>query len=319
MQVTGVHGGGTSPAIVRRVYYIGTDTLREGYALCYNFDVADETAEALTLSLAESLVETPARRLQVEKPTWKNSFHFAGVVSDKSNGVTGPGWVEINCPGSICNIYTFINCDHEHANLNSGANVASGQIINFTAEQYYFAFSGFVGSGSAIVLRDIDRSSTAGLVMAELVTGPPSGGVQSIQSVHMADAGAVCLGGSILFAPWGMTVNGKTLSGQDAAFTAAGSTLGLGANMGGTYVSPGTLKGFRTVVSQSGTWETFDIGVSLGTRSCITSIAGGAMNSLLVDGTFNVGSLIGEGGTWRWSGNAWVNSERFGWETHFTT
>jgi hypothetical protein len=115
-----VHGGGTSPTQRRRVYYTGTDTLKEGYALCYNFDATDVTAENLTLSQADSLVETPARRLQVEKPTINNSTHFAGVVSQKFTDFTGPGWIEINMPGSVCNIWAGANCDCPEVSVTSG-------------------------------------------------------------------------------------------------------------------------------------------------------------------------------------------------------
>jgi hypothetical protein len=107
-----VHGGGTAPTLTRRVYYTGSDELLEGYALCYNYDASDVTAENLTLS-AGVAEECPARRLQVEKPSVNNCVHFAGVVSNKhASGFTGPGWVEINMPGSICNIYAAANVDH---------------------------------------------------------------------------------------------------------------------------------------------------------------------------------------------------------------
>lgn len=198
-----VHGGGVAPRLTERVYYIGTDTLYEGYALCYNFDALSVTAENLTLSVTESLGPTPARRLQVEKPSYANSLHFAGVVSAKSNGVVGPCWVEINKPGSVCNIYC--NADTDHADSNS---VNTGQILVFSTGQYYFKYAGLPGSGAAIVLQDVDRSSTAGLVLAELMTGQPCGGYNILSSLQMSAGQAVSTGGSVTkFPPVGITAN----------------------------------------------------------------------------------------------------------------
>ena len=196
-----VNGGGTSPTYTRRVYYIGTDELLEGYALCYNFDASDVSAENLTLS-AGVAEECPARRLQVEKPSVNNCAHFAGTVSNKSAGVTGPGWVEINLPGSICNIYAKSSVDHG----TTGTGMNTGQTVTFVLNQYYFQTLGLPGSGSAIVLQDIDRGTTAGLVMAELCTGMPSGGIQSVSSLDMAGATVVSTGGVICIAPFGVTV-----------------------------------------------------------------------------------------------------------------
>ena len=311
-----VNGGGTSPTYTRRVFYTGTDTLYEGYALCYNFDAADQTPEGLTtngcgtaITLADSLVDTPARRLQVEKPTWKNSAHFAGVISNKSSGTTGPGWVEINMPGSVCNIYTYANCDHTNGTTET---LNTGQFLTFTCEQYYFRYSGFPGCGSALILGDVDRSTTAGLCMSELMTGVASGGVQVIESVHMVDAGVASLGGSIYVSPVGWTVNVSA----DAAFTAAASTLGLGAALG-SLVAENTRKGFRNVVCLSAVFNAFEIGVSDCQRNCLQSIAVGG--STTISGLLDTASLRGEGAVFEWSGVRWVQTERLGAATLYTT
>ena len=205
-------GGGVTPTNTRRAYYTGTDTLYEGYALCYNFDAADQSAEGFTtggngttISLADSIAPTAARRIQVEKPTISNCFHFAGVVSEKSNGVTGPGWVEICLPGSVCNIYAKKSADHV-------GDLATGQLLTFCTSTYEFGYTGLPGQGSAVVLGTVDRSTTAGLVQAQLMEGEPSGGVQIIGAAGTAveTTSVVSTGGALCIAPFGVTVLNST-------------------------------------------------------------------------------------------------------------
>ena len=220
-----VHGGGMTPLITQRVYYTGTDTLYEGYALCYNFDAYHVSAENLNASLwnLDTAVSEPcsARRIQVEKPSLNNCVHFAGTVSAKSNGVTGPGWVEICLPGSTCNVYVNADCDHG----SSGVGMNTGQTLTFTIDQYYFKYTGVPGTGSALILQDVDRSTTAGLAMAELMTGPPSGGYQVVASTHFSTAVVVSTGGAVCVAPFGTT------GVSSAAFTTLDLTAALTANL----------------------------------------------------------------------------------------
>jgi len=169
-------GGGAAPSLTESVYYTGTDTLLEGYALCYDFNAADVNSENVTLTDLDVGEEywNDARRVLVEKPQEGNKMHFAGVVAKRSDGMTGPGFVTIHKPGSICNVYAASDCDHEEA-----AGLASGQILNFVAgaNGYQWEDDGFMGTGAAMVLQDVSRASTAGLIMAELMTGPPTGGI----------------------------------------------------------------------------------------------------------------------------------------------
>ena len=210
-----VHGGGTSPTYRRRVYYTGSDTLREGYALCYNFDASDVSAENLTLSAGVD-EECSARRLQVEKPSVNNCAHFAGVVSPKFDGYSdGPGWIELNMPGSVCNIWADASADHG----STGTGMNTGQMLTFTIGQYYFQRTGLPGCGSAIVLQDVDRSTTNGLVMADMCTGDPSGGVQIVASTEAA--AVISAGGVLCVAPFGVTLLDSTAMTTCIDFTAA--------------------------------------------------------------------------------------------------
>lgn len=225
MQNIGIHGGGISPINVRRVWFTGTTVVKEGYPLCYNFDATDESAEGATISLADSLGPTSARRLQVEFPGFGNEMHFAGVVSEKSNGVTGPGWVEINCPGSICNIFTSADGDHE-----DGTGINSGQILGFTVQAAIpeFKYAAIPGAGAALVLGDVDRSSTSALVMAELCVGQPSGGVQVLNSLTYSTVAAFSTGGTASVTQFGRT----TLANTAGTAAAISVVLTAGLNIG---------------------------------------------------------------------------------------
>lgn len=182
--VNQIHGG-AAPSNTESVYYTGSDTLLEGYTLCYDFNAVDVTAEGVAFSTPES-VFSDARRVRVEKCTEGNKIHFAGVVAANSDGVTGPGWVTIHTPGSVCSVYADADCDHERS-----AGAASGQLLNVTVGQYYMTDEGWPGTGAAMVLQDVDRDTVNGLVMAQLMTGPPSGGYHLI-AIPSTTTDSVC-------------------------------------------------------------------------------------------------------------------------------
>ncbi|KKK88294.1 hypothetical protein LCGC14_2744640, partial [marine sediment metagenome] len=165
-----VSGGGVLTK-TKRVFLLA-GTAKEGYAMCYNFDAFDVTAENVTQTTpAISKADfNDARRVMVEPPNTGNNMHFAGVVSYKSDGVVGPNWIEIYEPGSICDIYASVDCDHG----SSGVSPNSWQVLTFdvnltTASSGKWRDHGLPGSGAAVVLQDVSRASTNGLIMAELM------------------------------------------------------------------------------------------------------------------------------------------------------
>jgi len=301
MNIQLVNGGGMSPSITRRVYYTGTDTLYEGYALCYNFDAVDVTAENLTLSAGEDEA-CPARRIQVEKPSFKNHAHFAGVVSNKSSGFTGPGFVEINVPGSVCNIYTQMSADHVWP-----SGMATGQMVTFTTSSYAFKYQGLAGAGSAVILATVDRSTTAGLVQAELMTGPQSGGVQEIQistgangtrtEEMLSATDAVCsLGGSIAVTPFGVTVLNVSL--LDAALTATASLGNCPGKTSGAKLPIGAIKVFKSAYA-------VDQAKAL---TMVLSYVNTGSNSLMVAAdncSLALGSTVNDSAALQWNGVSW--------------
>lgn len=189
-----VHGG-AAPSLTTSVFYTGTSTLGEGYALCYDFnayDINQENVALTSLNVGEEYW-ADARRICVEKCTEQNKEHFAGVVAAQSDGITGPGWVTIHRPGSVCNVYCYSALDSESPKSGTeGTGTACGELVNIVCNQWYMRAFGFPGQGAALVLQDVDRSTTAGLAMCELMTGQPSGGIHYIAGVLSIENGVAC-------------------------------------------------------------------------------------------------------------------------------
>jgi len=134
-----------TPVDVKRVYFTGTDTLYEGYALCYDWDSG--TASAIDAN----------RRTNVEKPATANLGHFAGVVHPGCGGRTGPGWLDVITAGP-CNVYTDESCV-----------IGVTRLAPKNASYAMAAWSG--GVAEAIALQTINRI-TPGLVSAQLEQVP---------------------------------------------------------------------------------------------------------------------------------------------------
>ena len=189
-----IHGG-AAPSLTTSVYYTGSDTLLEGYALCYDFNAYDVNSEnvALTSINVGEEAYADARRVLVEKPSEQNKVHFAGVVAAQSDGVTGPGWVTIHRPGSVCNAYVYSDCDSENPTAGTeGAGTGCGDLVNVVVGQYYMQDFGMPGCGAALILQDVSRSSTAGLIMVELMTGAPSGGINIVGTTTSIENAVAC-------------------------------------------------------------------------------------------------------------------------------
>lgn len=297
---TQIHGSAAEVNLMR-VFYRGTDTLKEGYALCFNFDALDVDAENNALTSIDVGEEfwNDARRIMVEKPAEGNKIHFAGVVSQKSNGVTGPGWVEIHRPGSICNIYAFANCDHGA----SGITTNTGQYVTFCPGKYYFMDGGFDGEGAATVLQDVDRSTTPGPVMAELQIGRPSCGFQVVHLLSTATAGAISVSLSVPFAHCGVyAFSGDSTDyvyPEEEATTIAAAMSQL---IGGVTTNVGHYKGQRfklialDALSSNGLSIQFSTGVSR-----VAGSLGRAATSGYVD--LSAGNDYIEG---FWDGHEWM-------------
>src|SRR3989338_10680983 len=157
----GIVGGGGVLTKTRRVFY-RTGTANAGYAVNYNFDAVDITAESESLSGATATDWCDARRVQVEDPSFENNLHFAGAIDKVSDGVVGPNWILIHEPGSICQIHAAITVDHRDASVasaNAGTMLTFGVCTNSVGAAHTTApyingqwqKYGLPGEGSAMV------------------------------------------------------------------------------------------------------------------------------------------------------------------------
>lgn len=142
----------------KMVYYTGSDTLKAGYALCYDRDtITAEDGSGTALAASSS---SWGRHAWVEKPASGNLHNFAGIVDDTPDKA-GPCWVSIIEPDSIprsMQVYTEENC------------TANSTVLTLKPDDYEL---GGLGEGLVIgkALQTVDRSSTAGLVQA-LIRSP---------------------------------------------------------------------------------------------------------------------------------------------------
>ena len=141
----------TEKVSTKRVRYEGSDQLRAGYALCYNWDSnsRDFTTDG---TAATSNVE---RRTRVEKPAVGNVSRFAGIVTEKYDGRTGPCMVEVYVPqsrGQAVPLWTTANCT-----------IGTTQLF-LTPGSYALTTNGVRLVGEAA--QTVDRSTTNGTVLA---------------------------------------------------------------------------------------------------------------------------------------------------------
>jgi hypothetical protein len=200
------------------VWFEGATALKEGQGVCYNYDYG-------TAASADG-----RRTNRVELPSITNAQYFAGVAArDYSAHATGQ-LIEIYVPGSTCNI------------LSKASNtLGSGRTTCIAGGTYagYFQYAGFEGKGSAKPLQTIDRSSTAGLCLAELEDGPQSGLIE----VYIAAGSTPTLtpaGGAETFMVGGVTIFEAPITlAANSTFTLADSTI------------PGLKKGFKCMATMT--------------------------------------------------------------------
>lgn len=194
--------GGAALTKTKRVY-LRSGTAYEGHAVCYRWQAVGVTAENDSVAALGTAIThwCDARQVMVDLPDYFNNLNFAGVVAKESDGVTGPDWITIHVPGSVCNIYT-----QAIASVGPLASCNNGQMLTFgfaldssgvLTNQGDFMGQGFPGEGSAYVLAE---GVASGLIMAKLCEGPPSGGYEEIAAVTATDMTAsVIVGGVVAF------------------------------------------------------------------------------------------------------------------------
>lgn len=190
--------GGNTESRRKKVYFEGTDMVYEGMALCYNQDTTanitgyskSEGGEAecqTNPNVTAEGYQNEGKFIRVEKPATKNLAFFAGVVAPGSwTGKAGPGWVEIYIPnGAIVPV-------------RASANVTIGDLLYIANASYTFTNVPAEGGYCAVGMETVDRSVTAGLVLAKLMPTNPkvnttvvSAKTTSPVAVTRADAGKV--------------------------------------------------------------------------------------------------------------------------------
>lgn len=178
------------------VWYNEATALKEGQAVCYNWNYGTATTKE------------PRRGNEVENPTTLNAQYFAGVASKAYTASTGGQFIEIHLPGSICNI------------LVSASTVIGVGLLTFgvaTAGLGQFKYAGLAGEGSAIPMQTTTYVATAQLCLARLQVGSPSGGVELVTAVDNAAIGTLMIGGTTL-------ITGAALTNGDGTYTLADAT-----------------------------------------------------------------------------------------------
>lgn len=166
-----------NPVITKWVWFESDDALAEGEAVCYNRDYG-------------TITDSDARRVNhVEPPTTSNAQWFAGVSANAYSANTGGQFVEIYCPGSVCNILVAVSTVRNQGlltfDLTSGV---EGQFLR----------TGMVGRGSAIPLQTTTYVATAQTCQALLLDGPESGGVEYFEPGDVATYVAMVGGTTLL-------------------------------------------------------------------------------------------------------------------------
>ncbi len=143
----------TEKESLKTVRYTGTDTIKRGYALCYDRDtITAPDGSGTSIAATES---SWGRHGHVEKPASGNLHNFAGIVAD-ARQKTGPCLVSIIEPEAIARsmqVFTSANCTMDTT------------ILTVVPGSYEL---GVAGEGVVVgrALQTIDRSSTSGLAQA---------------------------------------------------------------------------------------------------------------------------------------------------------
>lgn len=203
----------------RMVWFTGSTAVLEGMGFCYNWDHG--TAASADYQ----------RMNEVELPSITNARFFAGVAAQGKAACTGGQFIEIYEPGSTCNILsqTSTTIGVGILTCNAGGTYAG-----------YWKYAGFEGEGSAVPLQTVDRSSTAGVCLAKLQVGQPSGLLECLTCTA---------GGATTMMVGGVTAFETATPASDATFTVADGTI---AGLKKKFVVKGTQTTNNIVITING-------------------------------------------------------------------
>jgi hypothetical protein len=148
----------------KRVWFEGSDTLREGMAFCYNHDTTNnhlgyDKGNSVKGSTTAEGYQNEGKYWFVEAPSAANQKFFAGVLAGKSHaGKAGPRHIDIYEPnGGVAVVWT-----DRSVSINDIAYLEPGELTVVNT-----ATAGGLAIG--VFMETVDRSSTAGLALCKIV------------------------------------------------------------------------------------------------------------------------------------------------------
>lgn len=238
--------GTNSEALRKWVYFEGTDTIREGMPVCYNFDTTDNilgwSGSAASGTTPEGS-QNEGKFMRVELATEANMVFFAGVVAGSAKaGLAGPCWLDIYVAnGAIVPVRTSANC------------VVGATSLGLTSGAAALEAGGDVPVG--VAMETVDRSGTNGIVLAKISS--PLAGVTAlnayfapVRAITTGDAYGVKIEGSNVLTGAGAAGPRSYVMGIEAYKTAGAQTVvsaddaGLRINMN-CRMAVGTVYVFR--------------------------------------------------------------------------
>jgi hypothetical protein len=243
-----------APTFSAWVWYSGTVLLKEGQAVCYNWNYGTAT-------------DREGQRFnEVETPTTLNAQFFAGVAARAYPAVSTGQFIEIFLPGSVCNILCGVDT------------VVGVGLLTFDVTAAYvgqFRYAGLAGDGSAIPVQTTTFDTNPHKVLAKLQVGQPSGGVEVVPLVDNNAIGTLMIGGTTL-------VTGSTIGAGNCTYTLADGTVpGIRKKFG--VITANIVTSDLVITVTSGSTDDID-DVSLDTITFTNGVTFGSVITLSWDG-----------------------------------
>lgn len=178
----------------KKVYYTGTDVLHQGYALCYDADRGTATAV------------DDERAYMVEQPATANFQNFAGLVTERCDGVRGPATVEIYVPTAR---------GQKVIGWSGANNTIDSTELRLKNGSYEVDTDG-TGPIVARAMQTVNRSTTSGPVQV-LLLGANGGEMQSAVAALTNDGAATLGAANGAFEDQNNAVTGVDGTGSNAA------------------------------------------------------------------------------------------------------
>lgn len=230
-----------------------TDTVKGGYAVCYNYDAVDDYAGFTTtenqfskaaVTYVEGAQDFNARYLEVEKPAASNLHAFAGIVHPDSDGAGTGAVIKIFVPvNGVVPVYTDLS-------------TVNGQTLLAIKSASYKVTNPIYGGSTTpfrvigVAAETIDRSSTNGLCWGRIGSEYGCEFTGCGVSANNLQIGSGASSGTILSKF--LSVETIQTGGDFSAYRIRGEVAGAGANayLGAAIRAEGIVN--ANTVAQSG-------------------------------------------------------------------